>query len=81
MAAEAFAGTRRYDLACFLEKLPAPHMPRVDSCAFWAYLHYEGQPAPRTTATKKPLDIGGSRGEPFPPVVEYRGFAFQRSRR
>mmetsp|Transcript_103067 Transcript_103067/g.204615 ORF Transcript_103067/g.204615 Transcript_103067/m.204615 type:complete len:657 (-) Transcript_103067:82-2052(-) len=34
--------TATYDLACFLEHAPAPHMPRVDSCNFWAFLNYKG---------------------------------------
>merc|ERR1719399_748601 len=34
--------TAQYDLACFLEKAPAPHMPKVDSCNFWAFLNYAG---------------------------------------
>merc|ERR1719316_1545857 len=46
--------TAMYDLACFLEKLPAPHMPRVDSCIFWSFLHYDGQTAKPGKATKKP---------------------------
>lgn len=31
-----------YDLACFLETAPAPHMPKVDSCKYWSFLSYEG---------------------------------------
>merc|ERR1712050_83331 len=42
-----------YDLANFLETAPAPNMPKVDSSKFWAFLHYEGQEAPKTTASKK----------------------------
>jgi len=44
--------TATYDLACFLEKAPAPHMPKVDSCKFWAFLHYEGQAPPTSKASK-----------------------------
>jgi len=31
-----------YDLATFLETAPAPHMPKVDSSKFWAFLNYKG---------------------------------------
>jgi len=31
-----------YDLASFLEKAPAPHMPKVDSSKFWSFLNYRG---------------------------------------
>jgi len=34
--------TATYDLACFLETAPAPHMPKVDSCKYWAFLSYKG---------------------------------------
>merc|ERR1719375_1998045 len=44
-----------YDLATFLETAPAPGLPRVDSSKFWAFLHYKGQPAPTTRASKKLL--------------------------
>jgi FtsP/CotA-like multicopper oxidase with cupredoxin domain len=44
-----------YDLACFLETSPAPHMPKVDSCNFWAFLHYDDQPVPTTKAEHKIL--------------------------
>jgi FtsP/CotA-like multicopper oxidase with cupredoxin domain len=51
--------TATYDLACFLEKAPAPKMPKVDSCTFWAFLHYTGASIPRTKASHKLL--GGYR--------------------
>jgi FtsP/CotA-like multicopper oxidase with cupredoxin domain len=41
-------------------------MPKVDSSRFWAFLHYAGQPVPKTKATKKftggynaPPGVGG----------------------
>jgi len=44
-----------YDLACFLEKAPAPSMPRVDSCRFWAFLNYDGHADEPGRATRKVL--------------------------
>jgi len=34
--------TAVYDLATFLETAPAPHMPKVDSSKFWAFINYKG---------------------------------------
>lgn len=44
-----------YDLACFLETAPAPHMPRVDSCKYWAFLNYQGHTTLPGKASKKLL--------------------------
>ena len=59
----------RYDLACFLETAPAPSMPKVDSCNFWSFLHYEGTPLPQGRARHKLL--GGYE----PPPGEGGGLA------
>mmetsp|Transcript_128974 Transcript_128974/g.401231 ORF Transcript_128974/g.401231 Transcript_128974/m.401231 type:complete len:652 (+) Transcript_128974:34-1989(+) len=47
--------TATYDLACFLETLPAPHMPKVDSCKYWAFLNYKGHDGKAGSASKKLL--------------------------
>jgi len=47
--------TATYDLACFLETAPAPHMPRVDSCKFWAFLRYAGHDERPGQASRKLL--------------------------
>lgn len=44
-----------YDLATFLEKAPAPHMPKVDSSKYWGFLHYAGHDEKPGKATKKLL--------------------------
>lgn len=58
-----------YDLATFLEKLPAPSMPKVDSARFWAFLHYKGHTERPGFATHNPLGgysppkgTGGGKG-------------------
>merc|ERR1711871_691557 len=56
----------QYDLACFLENAPAPNMPKVDSCNFWSFLHYEGEPVPTDKAKKKAI-IHGEPGGYKPP--------------
>lgn len=60
--------TANYDLACFLEKAPAPHMPKVDSCNFWAFLHYKDQEIPKSKASQNwlggysaPAGTGGGK--------------------
>merc|ERR1711988_762251 len=45
--------TATYDLACFLETAPAPHMPKVDSCNWWAFLNYKGETQMPEKAHKK----------------------------
>jgi len=64
--------TATYDLACFLEKAPAPHMPKVDSCRFWAFLNYAGHDTKPGRASRKflggyepPHGTGGG-GKPRP---------------
>merc|ERR1719478_215211 len=47
--------TATYDLATFLETAPAPHMPKVDSSKFWAFLHYAGHNVKPGKASKKLL--------------------------
>merc|ERR1719379_1256689 len=42
-----------YDLATFLETAPAPHMPKVDSSKFWAFLNYKGHNEEPPHAKKK----------------------------
>jgi len=44
-----------YDLATFLETVPAPHMPKVDSSKFWAFLNYAGHTDKPGKATHKVL--------------------------
>merc|ERR1712113_1200442 len=44
-----------YDLATFLETAPAPHMPKVDSSKYWAFLHYDGHSENPGKASKKLL--------------------------
>eukprot|EP00928_Gymnodinium_smaydae_P063863 TRINITY_DN47342_c0_g1_i1.p1 TRINITY_DN47342_c0_g1~~TRINITY_DN47342_c0_g1_i1.p1 ORF type:complete len:963 (-),score=90.33 TRINITY_DN47342_c0_g1_i1:29-2881(-) len=44
-----------YDLATFLETLPAPRLPKVDSSKFWAFLHYKGHDQKPGKASKKLL--------------------------
>jgi iron transport multicopper oxidase len=64
--------TATYDLACFLETAPAPHMPKVDSCKFWAFLNYAGHEEKPGRASQKllggyepPRGTGGG-GKPKP---------------
>jgi FtsP/CotA-like multicopper oxidase with cupredoxin domain len=47
--------TATYDLACFLETAPAPHMPKVDSCNYWAFLRYAGHKEKPGRASRKLL--------------------------
>jgi len=44
-----------YDLATFLETLPAPKMPKVDSSKYWAFLNYAGHTEKPGRASKKAL--------------------------
>mmetsp|Transcript_65652 Transcript_65652/g.182670 ORF Transcript_65652/g.182670 Transcript_65652/m.182670 type:complete len:972 (+) Transcript_65652:67-2982(+) len=67
-----------YDLATFLETLPAPKLPRVDSSKFWAFLNYAGHSEKPGSATKKLLGgynaPSGTGGGASPKSVD--GFAW-----
>lgn len=61
-----------YDLADFLEKAPAPNMPKVNSAKFWAFLNYAGHTEMPGKASKKvlggydaPKGTGGGKNPAF----------------